>query len=169
VSRPELSAPGGGNGLATTRPAVMGVLAVLGGCVGWVLAVLLSSSSHSVVGMSWAVTALWAVFAAVMLGAAWRTYDVLHRKKQRMASGYAVRLLVLGKATAVVAPAVGGFYLGLGLWRATLGPGSFTQSATLSLMVGGLVLFVAAVGGLLLEIACRRPARPDDEDGAARA
>jgi hypothetical protein len=71
----------------------MGVLAVLGGCVGWILAVLLSSTSHSVVGMSWAVTALWAVFAAVMLGAAWRTYDVLHRKKQRMVSGYAIRLL----------------------------------------------------------------------------
>jgi len=97
--------------------------------------------------MSWAVTALWAVFAAVIFGAAWRTYDVLHRKKQRMASAYAIRLLVMGKATAVVAPAVGGFYLGLGLWRATLGPGSFTQSATLSLLVGGLVLFVAAVGG----------------------
>ena len=147
----------------------MGVVAVLGGCVGWILAVLLSSTSHSVVGMSWAVTALWAVFTAVMIGAAWRTYDVLHRKKQRMASGYAIRLLVMGKATAVVAPAVGGFYLGLGLWRATLGPGSFTQSATLSLLVGGVVLVVAAVGGLLLEIACRRPADPDDEDGAARA
>ncbi|HEY8788173.1 MAG TPA: DUF3180 domain-containing protein [Actinopolymorphaceae bacterium] len=169
MSGPGVSAPAGGNGLRTTRPSVMGVLAVLGGCVGWILAVLLSSTSHSVVGMSWAVTALWAVFAAVMLGAAWRTYDVLHRKKQRMVSGYAIRLLVMGKATAVVAPAVGGFYLGLGLWRATLGPGSFTQSATLSLLVGGLVLFVAAVGGLLLEIACRRPADPDDEGSAARA
>jgi Protein of unknown function (DUF3180) len=164
-----MSPPSGGNGLSTTRPSVMGVIAVLGGCVGWIVAVLLSSTSRSVVGMSWAVTALWAVFACVMLGAAWRTYDVLHRKKQRMASAYAVRMLVMGKATAVVAPAVGGFYLGLGLWRATLGPGSFTESATLSLVVGGLVLFVAAVGGLLLEIACRRPAGPEDEDGTARA
>jgi len=162
-------APTGGNGLRTTRPQLMAAIAVLGGCVGWIVAVLLSSTSHSVVGMSWAVTTLWAVFAAVMLGAAWRTYDVLHRKKQRMASAYAIRLLVLGKATAVVAPAVGGFYLGLGLWRATLGPGSFTQSPTLSLLVGGAVLFVAAVGGVLLEIACRRPTGPDDEDGAARA
>jgi len=164
-----MSPPVGGSGLQTTRPSVMAVVAVVGACLGWVLALLLSSGSHSVVGMSWAVTLLWAVFGAVMLGTAWRTYDVLHRKKQRMASGYAIRLLVLGKATAVVAPAVGGFYLGLGLWRATLGPGSFTQSATLSLLVGGLVLFVAAVGGLLLEIACRRPAGPDDDGGAARA
>jgi hypothetical protein len=164
-----MTPPVGGNGLRTTRPSLMGALAVLGGCVGWIVAVLLSSTSRSVVGMSWAVTALWAVFAAVMLGAAWRTYDVLHRKNSRMASGYAVRLLVLGKATAVVAPAVGGFYLGLGLWRATLGPGSFTQSATLSLLIGGLVLLIAGVGGVLLEIACRRPADPDDEDGAARA
>lgn len=160
------SAPRSG-GLRTTSPQLVVVLAVLGGCAGWVTAVLLASTSRPVVGVSWAVSTLWLVFAAVLAVAAWRTYDALHRKRRRMSSVYAVRLLVLGRASALVAPAAGGVYLGLGLWRATVGPGSFTQSATLALLVGGLALLAAGVFGLLLEAACRRPIDDDDEGGQA--
>jgi len=156
-------------GLRATSPQLVVVLAVLGGCAGWVTAVLLASTSRPVVGVSWAVSTLWVVFAAVLAVAAWRTYDALHRKSRRMSSAYAVRLLVLGRASALVAPAVGGFYLGLGLWRATAGPGSFTQSATLALLVGGLALLAAAVFGLLLEAACRRPIGDDEQGGGATA
>ena len=169
MSRPGDTPLGPRPTLHTTSPLLVVVLAVLGGCVGWVTAVLLDSTSRPVVGISWAVTAVWGVFAAVVLGAAWRIHDALQRKKQRIQSALAVRLLVLGKATAIVAPAVGGFYAGLGLWRATVGPGSFTQSATLALLVGALALFAAAVGGLLLEVSCRRPTDHDDDGGAARA
>jgi hypothetical protein len=140
-------------------------LAVLGGCVGWVVAVLISGTAASTPVITWPVTGLWALVAAVLLGAAWRTHDRLNRKRLYVEPLSAVRLMVLGKAAAVVTPAVGGFYLGVAVWRLTVGPAQLAQSSTLAQLAGALALFIAAVGGLLLQRACRLP--PDHGEHAA--
>lgn len=156
---------GPGSGLRPTSVGLVVALAVVAGCAGWVAAVLISGTAASTPVITWPVTGLWVLVAAVLLGAAWRTHDRLNRKRLYVEPLSAVRLMVLGKAAAVVTPAVGGFYLGVVVWRLTVGPARLTQSGTLAQLAGALALFVAAVGGLLLQRACRLP--PDDGGHAA--
>jgi len=142
-------------------------LAIVGGCAGWITALVIGDTSGTAPAITWPVAALWALVAAVLFAAAWRTHDQLNRKNRYVEPLTAVRLLVFGKAAAVVTPLVGGFYLGIAVWRVTLGPAHVFDAPTLTQLGGVLALFAAAVAGLALQRACRLP--PGDDDGAAPA
>ena len=99
-----------------------------------------------------------------MVGAlAWSTWQSLHKKRQRMTSDHAAKMLALSRSCVIVgalfAGGYGGFALAfindldtpLGNERAVNGGGA---------AFAGLLLLVAA---LLLERACRLPEGDDDE------
>lgn len=112
----------------------------------------------------WTAAALLLLLAVAVGGVAWSTWQSLHRRKQRMVSDFAIRLLALAKACVVVGALFAGGYAGLALsfvddWDTTFGRDRVLQGGAAA--VAAVLVLVAA---LLLERALRVPGAEDDED-----
>ena len=145
----------------TSIPLVVG-LVFLGGAVGWSGVAILESTGGVAPRAPWSAAAGLAFFAALLLAGAWYMYDRVHRKRDSVDPLLAVRLLVLAKASSLVGALVGGAYVGFALhFVSEYGTSSGRDRVVLGLLAAGAGLLVA-VGGLLLERACKVPKGPDD-------
>ena len=106
---------------------------------------------------------------AVIVGAlAWSTWQSLHKKRQRMTSDHAAKMLALSRSCVIVGALFAGAYGGYALTfvgdlDTPLGHERAVNGGIAAL--AGLLLLVAA---LLLERACRLP-EDDDEEPAGDA
>lgn len=105
--------------------------------------------------------------AAIVVGIfAWKTWQSLHKKHERMTADYGIKMLSLAKSCAIVGALVAGFYGGFALayvdgLDSALGKERFVRGVAAA--AASLILLTTA---LLLERACRLP-EDDDEDNAA--
>lgn len=145
----------------TSIPLVIG-LVFLGGAIGWSGVAIIEATGGTAPRAPWSAAAGLAFFAALLFAGAWYMYDRLQRKQRSVEPLLAVRLLVLAKASALVGALVGGAYVGFALhFVAEYGTSSGRDRVVLGLLAAGAGLLVA-VGGLLLERACKVPKGPDD-------
>jgi len=140
-------------------------LAVVGFAVGRLTPELIVRADGTVPQISWLAAVLLLVAAVLEGGLAWSTWQSLHRKKQRMASAHALRLLAFAKAGITVGSVVAGFYAGFAAayvdaWDIALGRDRVIHSGAAAL--AAVLLVIAA---LLLERACVIPTDGDDDDG----
>lgn len=110
------------------------------------------------------------LFVAVVVGAvAWSTWQSLHKRRDRMTSDHAVRLLALSRSCVIVGALFGGGYAGfavtfLGDLDTALGEERAVQGGAAA--VAGVLVLVAAY---LLERACRLPEDDDEGQGGRSA
>lgn len=118
--------------------------------------------------ISWVAAVLLALLAAMVGWLAWSTYQSLHKKRERMTSPHAIRMLAFAKACIIGGALIGGYYAGFAVahvdaWYSELGRERVIYSAAAA--VGAVLLVVAAA---FLERACELP-EDDDEDGGTRS
>ncbi len=140
-------------------------LVVVGFAVGRLTPPLIVRADGTVPQISWLAAVVLLLAALLEGGLAWSTWQSLHKKKQRMASAHALRLLALAKAGIAVGSLVAGFYAGfavayLDAWDVDLGRERVVHSAAAAL--AAVLLIIASV---LLERACVVPTDGEDDDG----
>ena len=148
--------------MQTLRPATL----LLAGLVGVVIGLLYAIVVDRRDGVPPTLTATGVVslgFVVLALAVAARYMSRVAREVAPVDPHIAVRILVLGRAGAVVGAVVAGIYVGIGIERVTSGliagaGGRQLLYAGLG-AVAGLAVMVA---GLVVERACRRPDDPDD-------
>ncbi|HEY6740636.1 MAG TPA: DUF3180 domain-containing protein [Actinopolymorphaceae bacterium] len=152
---------------ATSIGLVVAML-VLGVALGWSGVALAGVLGITVQPAPWS-AALGLVFFAALLGAgAWYVYDRVHRKGRGVDPLLAVRLFVLGKASALVGALVGGAYGGYALrFVAEFAVPDARDKVWTGLAAFGAGVLVVVVA-LLLERACRVP-KEGDGTGEAEA
>lgn len=150
----------------TTRPGLLVVLFFLGAAVGWSGVAILQAAGLGVSRTPWSAAGGLAFFSALLLSGAWYMYDRVHRKRRRVDSLTAVRLLALAKASALVGSLVAGVYAGVALrFVPDAGNPHIRDRVVRAALTAAAALLVLA-GGLLLERACKVPRGPEDEDAA---
>lgn len=149
-------------GLRRTSPVVLAVVTVLGIIGGRSIRIIAEATDRVAPTVPWAAPLVLFFLAAVLGERAWSTYQNLHRDRRTIHSAFAVKLLALAKASALVGALIAGTYLGYAL--------SFADSLDAALprerFVRSLVAVVAAAlvvtAALLLERACEVPKDSDD-------
>lgn len=144
------------------QPATLVLAALVGVVVGLVYAIVVTRTN----GIPPTLTTVGVVslgFVVLALAIAARYMSRVARQTGPVDPHVAVRILVLGRAGAVVGAVVAGVYVGIGIERVTSG---------LTAGAGGRQLLYAGLGtvaglavlaaGLVVERACRRPDDPDD-------
>lgn len=139
-------------------------LTVLGVALGWTAYRLFLAAGSLVPSVPWTLPGGLLFLAALLFGCAWFMYDRVHRKPGRVEPLVAVRLLLLGKASALVGALIGGGYAGVAIALAGRIGGSFGDAQVIRGFVTAGVGILVVVGALLLERACKIPDQPDDED-----
>lgn len=120
--------------------------------------------------VGWGPATMLFVFAVLIGGLAWNTWQSLHKKHERMTSDHGVKMLALSRSSLIVGGIFGGLYGGFALsyvrdLDTSSGPERVWHAG--SAAVAGLLLVAAA---FLLERACHIPGSDDDDpetDGAA--
>lgn len=159
-SRPERTVPP----MRTLRPATL-VLAGLVGVVVGLLYAIVVSRRDGVPPTLTAVAVISLGFVVLALAVAARYMSRIARQTARVDPLVAVRILVLGRAGAVVGAVVAGIYVGMGIERVTSGLTAGAGGRQLLYAGLGAVAGLAVmVAGLVVERACRRPDDPDDPD-----
>jgi hypothetical protein len=151
----------------TTRPRLLAVLFLLGAAVGWSGAAILQAAGLGVSRTPWSAAGGLVFFSALLGSGAWYMYDRVHRKRRRVDSLTAVRLLALAKASAMVGSLVAGVYAGVAVrFVPDAGIPHFRDRIIRAALTAGAALLVMAAG-LLLERACKVPRGPEDDDADA--
>jgi Protein of unknown function (DUF3180) len=154
----------------TTRIALLVVLLVLGGALGWTGVAVLQATGTNVGRVSWSAAGGLTFFAALLLAGAWYMYDRVHRRRRIVDGLTAVRLLALAKASALVGALVAGVYVGFALQFAPdYAASSDARDKVIRGAVTALAAVVVVVGAMLLERACKVPRGPDDNETPGRA
>lgn len=116
--------------------------------------------------VGWAPAWTMLIGAAIVGAIAWKTWQALHKRHQRMTSDHGIKMLALGKAAAIVgvlfAAGYAGFALAfIGEWQVPLGRERVIHGGAAA--VTGLLLMAA---GLLLERACKIRGDDDEQPGS---
>ena len=152
--------------MRTTRPGPLVVLFLLGMAVGWSGAAILQAAGFGVSRTPWSAAGGLVFFSALLGSGAWYMYDRVHRKRRRVDSVTAVRLLALAKSSALVGSLVGGVYAGVAVrFVPDAGIPHIRDRVIRAALTAGAALLVMAAG-LLLERACKVPRGPEDDDDA---
>ncbi|MGH3423545.1 MAG: DUF3180 domain-containing protein [Nocardioidaceae bacterium] len=152
------------NGLRRSSPVVLTIVGAIGLIVGRGIRPVLEAVGKVPPTVGWSTPLALFFLAAVLGGLAWSTYQALHKKRMRMRSERAVRLLALAKASALVGVFVFGGYLGFGL--SYIGDLDITlpRERAVRSGVACIAAALAVAAALFLERACEVP-HDDDEDG----
>ncbi len=151
----------------TTRPALLVVLVLLGGALGWSGVAVLEATGFTVVRAPWSAAGGLAFFAALLLLGAWYMYDRVHRKSRPVDGLTAVRLLALAKASALVGALVAGFYVGFAVrFLPDYGTSSDERERVIRAAITAGAALVVVLGALLLERACKVPKDPNETEDA---
>ncbi len=147
------------------RPATL-VLAGLVGVVGGLVYGIAAEAASGVPPTLTALALLSLGFLVLALIIAARYMSRVQRHTAPVDPHVAVRILVFGRAGAVVGALVAGVYLGIGVERVNSGLTDGAGGRQLVYAgVGVLAGLAVAVAGLVVERACRRPDDPDDPAG----
>lgn len=150
--------------MRTLRPATLVLAGLVGVVIGLLYAIVVSRRD----GVPPTLTAVGVIslgFVVLALAVAARYMSRIARQSGRVDPHVAVRILVLGRAGAVVGSAVAGIYVGIGIERVTSGLTAGAGGRQLLYAGLGAVAGLAVmVAGLVVERACRRPDDPDDPD-----
>ncbi|CAN5528192.1 hypothetical protein BH11ACT8_BH11ACT8_17300 [soil metagenome] len=142
-----------GGTLRPTSPVTLAVWAIVGLVGGWLLHPLADRLGTPPV-VTWTQPVLLFIVAAVLGGAAWSTWRVVHVRRERLLPDQAVNRLLLARACSMVGALVGGGYLGYGLsWIGD--PAELADERLGRSLVAVLAAALVVVGALLLERACR--------------
>lgn len=152
--------------MTTLRAAVLALLAVLAGAVGWVLALLAERQGWATPLMSLASLITLMALAVGMVSAGLWVYRTRTRKARRAISPLAaVRVLVLAQSGAYVGATWLGWHAGVLLQLVSGGGFGSANTWNCVFQVGGGLLLVAV--GYVVQALCKIP--PTDADGADRA
>ena len=156
--------PEGPQGTILPTPfRLLAITAVVGGVLGYALAVLSeqTSSTSSAPRVQWTAVVALAAVAVSNLILAWWTYRVLHRERRQMEPQLAVAFLMFGKASALVGAFVAGGYTGFGLHFIGQLDVDLPRERVIRSAVAAVTGVAIVISGLLLERACRVPKPPD--------
>ena len=116
--------------------------------------------------VGWGPATMLFVFAVLIAGLAWNTWQSLHKKHERMTSDHGVKMLALSRSSLIVGGLFSGGYGGYALsfvpdFDTPLGSARVWHAGAAA--VAGALLVVAS---LLLERACHIPGGDDEEPEA---
>ncbi len=140
----------------------LGICAVLGLVVGWLLHRLVEEASGTPPVISWVHPAVVALLAAILVGTAWITWRQVQVQHERLEPQRAVNRLVLGRACALVGALLAGGYLGYAVSWLGLSGDSMAGRLLVRSLVAAVAGAVLSGAGVWLEHACR--IRDDDEE-----
>ena len=146
----------------TSIPLILS-LVVLGGALGWSAVSLFDTFALGIGAVPWSAAGGLLFFAGLVFGGAWYMYDRVHRRGRGVEALMAVRLLLLGKASALVAAVAAGGYAGYGVHTMLSAVAGAADDRVLRAFVAAGAALLVVVGSLLLERACRVPPSDDDE------
>lgn len=135
-------------------PGPLVVAGLVGLVVGWLIRPFALRADRVVPHVPPLSVALIFFAAAIVYGAAWITWRMVHRAGRRLPAHQMVNRFVLARTCAVVGAVVLGGYAGNGISHLGVGESAAQVWWSLGAAAGGLALLVA---GLLLERACRVP------------
>jgi len=135
---------------------------------GLVLGLLVVRFSEHPPRIGWSAAVTLFVVSLVVLAAAWNTWQSLHKKKQRMTSDHAAKMLALSRSCVIVGALFLGGYAGFALSFVDDLDTQFGRERAVHAGVAALAALVLLVAALLLERACRLP-EDDDEEPAGEA
>ncbi|MBH0116548.1 DUF3180 domain-containing protein [Salinibacterium sp. NG253] len=152
--------------VARTSPVHLATIAAAGAVVGWLLEVVLTASGNPIVTPSVALAVslfLIAVIVVVLAVPIYRSSRGL--RKERVNPFFALRVVVLAKASAFAGALLGGTALGIAayLLSRTVSPETGAIATSFVVSAGAIVLLIA---GLVAEYLCTIP--PDDDDPSSR-
>lgn len=145
-----------------TRFRSLLALFVVGGVLGYAFARVTIAVNGVAPQIQWSSVVVLLAAAAIVLVVANSTYRTLHRERRRIAAHRAVRYLLIAKASALVGAIVAGGYLGFAVPFVDQLDVRLPQERVLRSVFAALAAVVLAVGGLLLERACRIPKDKDE-------
>lgn len=145
-----------------TRLRALLALFLVGGVLGYAFVRLAIAIHGYAPQIQWSSTIGLLVAASIVLVLANSTYRTLHRERRRMDAHRAVRFLLLAKASALVGAIVAGAYLGFAVNFVNQLDVHLPQERVIRSVCAAIAATVLAVGGLLLERACRIPKDEDE-------
>ncbi|TIC89214.1 DUF3180 family protein [Nocardioides sp. GY 10113] len=152
-NREEGPTPGPGSIPPTSISTLLG-WAVAGVVVGWGVHAVCSRVGWVPPLVSWAQPLALLLLAAILGYTAWATHRAVQVRRERLATQHAVNRLLLARASAIVGAFVGAGYLGYAVsWIGD--PAELADVRQVRSLVAAVCGLLVAVGGLLLERACR--------------
>jgi uncharacterized membrane protein YczE len=148
--------------IGPTRVRALVALFLVGGVLGYAFVRLAIAVNGYAPQVQWTAVIVLLAAASLMLGLANSTYRTLHRERRRMDAHRAVRFLLLAKASALVGAIVAGGYLGFAVNFVNQLDVHLPQERVIRSACASVAAILLAVGGLLLERACRIPKGPDE-------
>lgn len=140
-----------------TSPVTLAVAALLGALVGGLVPAVYELAGAIVPSVGWSAVVTLSFLAALLLTLAASTWRTLHRRREVIESQRAVALLLLGKASALAGALVAGGYLAFALTFAGQAGAALPRERLVHGLLAALAALAVAVGGVLLERACRDP------------
>lgn len=159
----------GGGGLQPTTKTVLVVAALAGGFASWMGVQTLESMGQPVPRVPWTAWAALALVAAVVGALAWATQRSIHVRHERVESGKAVSLLVLGKTTALAGTAFAAGYLMLAVQYFARMDAELPRERVVNSSIATLACAGLAVAGWFLERACLVPKDDENDTGEPEA
>ncbi|CAO1653734.1 DUF3180 domain-containing protein [Salinibacterium sp. NSLL150] len=152
--------------VARTSAVHLVTIAAAGAAVGWLLEVLLTASGNPIVTPSVALAVslfLIAVIVVVLAVPIYRSSRGL--RKERVNPFFALRVVVLAKASSFAGALLGGTALGIAVYllSRTVSPETGAIGTSFVVSAGAIVLLIA---GLVAEYLCTIP--PDDDDPSSQ-
>ena len=145
-----------------THFRVLLALFLVGGVLGYAFVRITIAVNGVAPQIQWTSVIVLLAAASIVLVLANSTYRTLHRDRRRMDAHRAVRFLLLAKASALVGAIVAGGYLGFAVHFVDQLDVRLPQERVIRSVCAAIAAVVLAVGGLLLERACRIPKDKDE-------
>ena len=143
-------------------PAALTCWAVLGLIGGWVFHAVADRGTGLPPQVSWAQPLALVLVAAILYGTARSTRRTIAQHPARLSPHQAVNRLVLARACAYVGALAGGFYIGYAVSWLGIDSSELAGQRAFRSACAGVAGILVVVGGLLLERACRVPAKDDE-------
>lgn len=143
--------------MRTTQLRLVFGLLALGAAIGWTIARVTLTGGLAAPGVPWTAAGTLVFFTGVLGLGAWYMYERVYRQRALVDPLVAVRLLALGKASALVGAVVAGGYAGFGLFFVPDFEHPDDRSRVIRALLTALTGIAVVVAALILERACKVP------------